>query len=57
MAISNGKTTSSLFYDGPLTIANIIRGLSGKFVDTACFHCFLCTFQTSLIYYNSVTQK
>ena len=34
-----------------------IRGLSGKFVDTACFHCFLCTFQTSLTYYNSVTQK
>ena len=57
MAISNGRTTSSLNYNGLLIIANIIRGLSGKFVDTACFNCFLCTFQTSMTYYNSVTQK
>ena len=44
MAISNGKTTSSLYYNGPLTIANIIRGPSAKFVHTACFHCFLFLF-------------
>ena len=57
MAISNGKTTSSLYYNRPMIIVNIIRGLSGMFVDTACFHWLLCTFQTSLICYNSVTQK
>ena len=32
-------------------------GLSGKFVDTACFHCFLYTFQTCFTYYNSVIQE
>ena len=34
-----------------------VRGLSGKFVDTACFHSFLYMFQTSLTYYNSVTPE
>ena len=34
-----------------------IRGLFGKVVDTACFHSFLYIFQTSLIYYNSVTPE
>ena len=34
-----------------------IRGLSGKFVDTACFHWFLYDFQTSFTYNNSVTQE
>ena len=32
-------------------------GLFGKVVDTACFHSFLYNFQTSLIYYNSVTPE
>ena len=34
----------------------LLQGLSGTFVDTACFHCFLYIFQTSFTYYNSVTQ-
>ena len=34
-----------------------IRGLSGNFVDMACFHSFLYIFQTRLTYYDSVTPE
>ena len=34
-----------------------VRGLSGKFVDTSCFHCILYIFQKRFTYYSSVTQE
>ena len=40
-----------------MLIKMYVGGLSGKFIDTACFHCFLYIFQTSFTYYNSVTQE
>ena len=39
------------------TLNRCIQGLSGKFVDMACFHSFLYIFQISLTYYDSLTPE
>ena len=58
--IKSSETRLWRNYSGPrveFPCPTSVRGLSGKIVDTACFHCFLYIYQTSFKCYNSVIQK